>query len=196
VIDPGNDTFWYFWDFNGDGEYDVNGSCLGYTVPEEVWYYDDDFQGEASLLVVDEDGGSTNITFPKYYEALPPTAYPYGTGYIYSSSQSYDVYPGYVWAEWQYSADYIRGWAKFDLSGMERGGVVDKVVFTARISQDTNVDLVGVRYMDVDPSSSIYSSSKDSFDQAGSGPKLFDITWKVGGVKEDLTPLLKSPADT
>ncbi|MCK5559364.1 MAG: hypothetical protein KAJ51_02180, partial [Thermoplasmata archaeon] len=194
VIDPAgkNDKYWYFWDFDGDGDYDKNGSCIDFTVPEEVWYYDDDFQGDASLLVMDEDGGSTNLTFPKHYDAMPPTTF--GTGYVHSSSQLYLVWFGKPTVEWQYSDDRRRGWAKFDLSGMEPGAIVDKVVFEGRISQDINVDLVGVRYMDIDPVPSVLGNDKDVWDAAGDGPKIFDITWKIGSVKEDLTDFVKSPA--
>jgi len=91
VDDPAGeyDTYTYFWDFDGDLVYDVSGACVKNKVPTESWYYNDDFHDEVSLLIVDEDGGTTNLSVPYSLELTPSTSSPYGTGYIYNSTSTY-----------------------------------------------------------------------------------------------------------
>jgi hypothetical protein len=186
VEDPGNDTFTYFWDFNGNGTYDVGGQCVGNLVPNVTWYYDDDFLGEASLLIVDDDGGSTNLSTPYVVNAVPPSG---GSGYAYSSGSKATSSAMYV--QWQYSTPYRRGWAKVDLSEVPDEAIITKVVFKGYVAYNRSVNWVGVRLLTSDPMSATGSTV---FSEAGSGTRLFGVDWTTGLKQKDLTNFINTPA--
>jgi hypothetical protein len=186
VEDPGKDSWVYFWDFNGNGTYDVGGKCNGTKIPPVTWYFDDDFLGEASLLVVDDDGGSTNLSTPYVVKAVPPSG---GSGYAYSSGSKATSSAMYV--QWQYSTPYRRGWAKVDLSEVPDEAIITKVLFKGYVAYNRSVNWVGVRLLTSDPMSATGSTV---FSEAGSGTRLFGLGWTTGWKEKDLTTFINTPA--
>jgi len=182
VIDPGNDTWSYFWDFDGDLVYDVSGACVGpdgNEIPTESWYYDDDFYGEASLLAVDDDGGTTNLSVPKKV-TIPSVL----AGCVFDTSAP--PIEGDIFVHWQYSP-YRRGWVKFELDIPEEDAEITKVIFNGYAAQDIAVDLVGVRLLTTDPTTTGVTSST-IFSEAGSGTRFFGIPWVLGINTVDMGP--------
>ncbi|MHC4750643.1 MAG: hypothetical protein ACYTFW_12305, partial [Planctomycetota bacterium] len=190
VVDPGwndsNSTFKYFWDFDGDLEYDVSGTFNGKvtkTIPSETWYYDDDFMGEASLLVLDKDGGSTNVS-----SKHTTTATPSGMGYVYSSGSKYTSTIMYYW--WYYTYDYARGWAKMDLSSIPADATVTRVVFKGDVGYNySGVEFFAVHLLKSDP---VSAAGSTVFSEAGAN-RLFGLTADVGSKEKDLTKYIQTP---
>jgi hypothetical protein len=170
VIDPGNDTWNYFWDFDLDGEYEINGSCINDTIPPVTKFYDDDYMSDASLLVVDEDGGTNNISVPGKHSA--GTTSSSTTGYVRST---YKYTSSYIYVMWQYTYDYYRGYARIDLSQLPEEAIVQKVVFKGYVQYNNSVNRVGVRL-------------------SGSGTRLFGLNWMTGDFSKDLTNMIQTPA--
>jgi hypothetical protein len=177
--DPGKDTWWYFWDFNGDGIFDSDGSTQGNrVVPDETWFYEDDFMGDAILVVVDDDGGTSNVTFKRKITANPPSR---GTGYVYYYGSKYTS--NYVYVYWQYTRDYQRGWAKFDISKIPDEARITKVEFTGRVLYNRSVNRAGIHVLTNDPTT---SSGTTVYNEAGSGTRLTGINWDYGDKRANL----------
>jgi hypothetical protein len=187
VTDPGiKDTFKYFWDFNGDGIHDVGGNCTGRdgkNIPSESWYYEDDFLGDVSLVVVDDDGGSTNLTTPHKLNAVPQTS---ATGYVYYYGTKYAS--SVIYYRWQYTYDYQRGWAKIDLSEIPSDADIQSVIFKGVVSYNYSVNMFGVHLLDSDP---VSSTGATVFSEAGlTTNRLFGLTGALGDKEKDLMPYL------
>jgi hypothetical protein len=192
VDDPGIDTWTYLWDFDGDLEYDVSGACVGKTVPTETWYYDDDFYGKVSLLILDDDGGTSNFTVPYTVEIKTPNA---GTGYISNSSGMYS-HRDYdrIYMYWYPTYEYRRGWAQWDLGQIPDDVIISKMKVKGYMYYDSYSVLrtVSVRILDTMPR--IAANPKDAekvWKEAGNGIKLFDLSWKdYTSFTEDITLFL------
>jgi hypothetical protein len=179
--DPGTDSWTYFWDFDSNGTFDASGNLNQKTIPKETWFYEDDIQGEATLVVVDDDGGTTNITYMKQAAINPQSS---ATGYVLDSGYSYPS--NYVYVEWRYSTDYRRGWAKFDLSSLPEGAIIKKVEFNGYVAYAGLVTGAGIRLLKTDPTTRLYSQGMVIYNEAGSGTRLGGITWSTGSKTVDL----------
>jgi hypothetical protein len=184
VDDPGNDSWWYFWDFDNDGVYDSSGRCDGKTIPPVSWFYEDDHLDYVSLLIVDDDQGSTNITTSHKISALPNSGW---TGYVYNYGRKYSS--SSIYYRWSYTYDYQRGWAKIDLSEIPEGAEITKLVFKGTVAYNRTTDMVGVRLLKSDPTS---TTGTEVFNEAGSGTRLFGFTASVGDKETDLTKWVTS----
>jgi hypothetical protein len=165
--DPGSDTFNYFWDFNADGEFDASGVISsGRKVPTEIWYYDDDFIGDAILVIVDDDGGSTNVSYSKQAKVSPKSGQ---TGYVRST---YKYISNYLYMYWQYSYVYRRGWARFDLNMIPENADISKVEFDARIVYNRSTNRGAIRELTTDP---VSAGASTIFSEAGAGTRITNL---------------------
>jgi hypothetical protein len=193
VEDPAGkyDTYHYYWDFDGDEIFDVNGSVNSdMTIPSHEWYYDDDFLGDAWLLITDHDGGSNNITTSFKKTFTPPTSYPYGTGYIYYYGTRY--YSSVIYYRWSYTYDYQRGFAKIDISDIPTDAKVNSVEFKGYVSYNRSVNMIGVHLLETDP---VTGSASTVFTESGSSTnRIFGLTGSPGEKKVDMTPFIQTTA--
>jgi hypothetical protein len=193
VMDAGvKDTFKYFWDFDLDGEFDVNGSCVGNKVPSVTAYFDDDYLGEAHLLIVDNDGGSNNLT-TKYKTTATPQSSSYWTGYVYNSGTKRSSGTS-LYYHFSYTFDYRRSWGKVDLSEIPEDATIAKMVFKGTVAYNYSsgpVDSFGVRLLKSDP---VTAPGSTIYSEAGSGTRLFGLTASVGPKTKDMTKWATSSA--
>ncbi len=185
VVDPGLDVWSYFWDFNGDGEYDLNGSCDKNKIPNATWYYGDDFLGEVELLVVDEDGGTSNTSIPHKAKAQSNSGW---TGYVTNAGAKTAANTIYV--RWDSAFDYYRGWAKLDFSDIPDDAIIKKVEFVGYVEQNISVNFVGAHILSSDPTTALGSTV---YSEAGSSSnRVFGLTWTIGEKRVNLTKFVKT----
>jgi len=178
--DPGDDTWNYYYDFDGDNKIDKSGSTYEsggkYYVPAATWYFCDDVEF-VNLTIEDEDGGySDNIDqeeveaeydgYLTYYKRdyNPSYDYYYKNIYQYDSTSPYLYVYSYA-SMTSYDYDY-RGILKFDTSSLPSTFTPTNVTLTSYLRSVSYPGKMGVNNLSYDPDTStneiIYSDSDSS----------------------------------